>query len=345
MEDEILNGIEETKKRIQTTKEVPNDFLFINIALQVVSLAYYPTLLLLNTYTPPAFPLKQTIIDRRINPFIELFEELCFPDLLKGDTSLIGISVSSRSQVIPALTLSRMMKKEKPELHVCLGGNTFSRSSEALHRLKDVFDFADSIIAFDGETALASLIECVEKEKDFSTVPNLIFREGERIKHSKTYHREDLNALPTPNFDGLPLKLYFSHILVLPVQTARGCYWARCAFCAVPYGEGGEYRSRDAALVAEDMDNLQSRYNTSYFELADDAVPPQKLRQLSEELLSKDMDAKWTAEVRLEKQFTPPLLSRMYEAGCRILYFGLESANPRILKLMDKGTDIETAHR
>ncbi len=93
------------------------------------------------------------------------------------------------------------------------------------------------------------------------------------------------------------------------------------------------------------MAHLHARYKTCSFELTDDAVPPQKLRLLSEELLADSMDVKWASFVRLEKQFTRELLSTMYEAGCRILYFGLESANPRVLQLMEKGTDVKTSQR
>jgi len=348
--ESIIQNVESAKCNLRKGKNIINGFTLLRAALEMVSSACYPTSITFDTFLMEYSPLsvqsiKKAVFDSKQNIFLNFFEDEVIPNLLRHDPPLFAISVIHNTQLIPALTLASRLKKYEEESYVVLGGPFLSAFLDMHWRLKDVFDFADSVIAFDGETALASLIECVEKEKDFLTVPNLIFREGERIKHSSTFYRDDMNALPTPNFDGLPLKLYFSPILVLPVQTARGCYWARCAFCPNSTGKRSRYRSRDAALVAEDMDNLQSRYNTCYFELADDAVPPQKLRQLSEELLSKDMDAKWTAFTRLEKQFTPPLLSRMYEAGCRILYFGLESANPRILKLMDKGTDIETAHR
>jgi hypothetical protein len=93
------------------------------------------------------------------------------------------------------------------------------------------------------------------------------------------------------------------------------------------------------------MISLKASYNTHYFEFVDDAIPPQKLRSLSGDLISRDVDVRWASFVRLESQFTAELLTQMHTAGCRILYFGLESANARILTLMDKGTEIGTARR
>jgi radical SAM superfamily enzyme YgiQ (UPF0313 family) len=97
--------------------------------------------------------------------------------------------------------------------------------------------------------------------------------------------------------------------------------------------------------VVEDMVSLKASYDAQYFEFVDDAIPPQKLRHLSRELVSRDMDFRWASFVRLEPQFTSELLVQMHEAGCRILYFGLESANPRVLALMDKGTQITTGQQ
>ncbi|MBU7032159.1 MAG: radical SAM protein, partial [Theionarchaea archaeon] len=210
---------------------------------------------------------------------------------------------------------------------------------------KPLFEYIDSIIFFDGETALASLIERIEGGRDLSSVPNILYREGDHLRRSEVYHREDINELPPPSFDGFPLTDYFSPIVILPLQTARGCYWSRCTFCAIPYGEGPSFRSRDPDRVVEDMISLKSLYCTQHFEFVDDAIPPQKLRHISRELISRDLDFRWAAEVRLEPQFSAELLTQMHEGGCRILYFGLESANPRILALMDKGTDITTGQR
>ena len=344
----LVNSVESAKRNLREGKNILHGFSMLRTALDMISSSCYPTKISFDTFEMEHSPdsiqsIKKGIFDSKQNIFFNLFENEIVPSLLSDDPALFAISVVHKTQVIPALTLAFQLKAHGEKNHVVLGGPFFSGFADSYWRLKEVFDFADSIIFFDGETALASLIECLEREQNLSTVPNLVFRDGDRIRKSEISHWEDMNALPTPVFEGLPLDKYFSPMLVLPLQTARGCYWARCAFCAVPYGEGSEYRSRDAALVAEDVAHLHAQYKTGYFELTDDAVPPQKLRLLSEELLASSI--KWTAEVRLEKQFTRELLSTMYAAGCRILYFGLESANPRVLQLMEKGTDVKTSQR
>ena len=343
--DSLLETIENTKESIKTQMMNTTYYLQLTLAFEIISLAHYPTILNLNSYSPPDLPFTQLITNTSHNPFIIFLEKFILPLILEKRPTMVGISVNAHSQVIPSLTLSHLIKKENPHVHICLGGNTFSRSEKELPILNPLFDYVDSIIFYDGETALASLISCIEKEGDFSTVPNLMYRDGTRLKRSRVSHTEDINALPPPSFAGFPLTEYFSPMLILPLQTSRGCYWSRCTFCAIPHGEGHTYRSRNPDRVVEDMISLQTTYGARYFEFVDDAIPPQKLRHLSKRLISEDMGVRWGAEVRLEPQFTADLLTQMHKSGCRILYFGLESANPRILSLMDKGTDVSTAQK
>jgi radical SAM superfamily enzyme YgiQ (UPF0313 family) len=47
-------------------------------------------------------------------------------------------------------------------------------------------------------------------------------------------HVEDVNALPTPDFEGLPLSRYLAPAPALPILTGKGCYFNRCKFCDIP---------------------------------------------------------------------------------------------------------------
>jgi anaerobic magnesium-protoporphyrin IX monomethyl ester cyclase len=76
---------------------------------------------------------------------------------------------------------------------------------------------------------------------------------------------EDINSLPTPDFDGLPLDKYLSPVRVLPLQSSRGCYWGRCAFCTHSLGYGKRYQPRQPAKVAADIRQLKERYGVRYF--------------------------------------------------------------------------------
>ena len=72
---------------------------------------------------------------------------------------------------------------------------------------------------------------------------------------------EDVNALPTPDFEGLPLDRYLAPRLVLPILLGKGCYFNRCKFCEIPFinhVSTRSYRVRQADLVVKDVLELKS---------------------------------------------------------------------------------------
>ncbi|HOX22802.1 MAG TPA: hypothetical protein PLL10_05005, partial [Elusimicrobiales bacterium] len=61
-----------------------------------------------------------------------------------GAFGLLGISVTSPSQAIAALTLCRLLKKEAPRAHLCLGGQWVTLFRKELLRRRDLCSVFDS---------------------------------------------------------------------------------------------------------------------------------------------------------------------------------------------------------
>ncbi|MCZ7399595.1 MAG: radical SAM protein, partial [Candidatus Methanoperedens sp.] len=148
---------------------------------------------------------------------------------------------------------------------------------------------------------------------------------------------------PTPCFDGLPLDLYFSPELILPVLSSRGCYWRRCTFCDHSFGYSGNYMPRNVDLLYDDIEALKSKYNTAYFTFQDEGVSPKLISELSGKIIENNLGISWLADSRFETAFSSELGGKLADAGCKMLYFGLESANERVLGCMDKGIKKDNA--
>lgn len=345
LSDIVIENIENAKKKIRSEffGEYEN-LIYIRMALEMISCVYYPTVLGFSTYNMrySHSSLKDVfdgIRDNRENPFLRIFNDVIIPDLLKSDPELLGISIIGMSQVIPGLTIASLIKKEAPHIHINIGGNIFSRFAHEPWRYKDLFRIIDSITVFEGECALPELAEKIEKDVDLRSIHDLIYQdENEKIRTNNITLIKDLDALPTPSFDGLNLDLYLSPARILPVLSSRGCYWGRCTFCTIPDGYGAPYRERSIALVMGDLKILSERYKTKYLEFVDECIHPSRMKELSNKIIQEKLDIRWMSEARLEEQFTEELCQKMYDAGCRILYYGLESANSRVLNLMRKGT-------
>lgn len=347
--DYVINNVENAKKNIKNKEDfydiekLFNSFKILELGLKLASSAYYPSNLTFHTYDMShssrcSKDVLEAINDRNENLFIEYFEKYTIPEVLKGNPGLIGISIINISQLIPGLTLASLIKKTSPSTHINIGGSVFTRLVNEISKNEKLFSIFDSVIVHEGETALLNLIYHLENKFDIRDIPNLIYKDGLEIKVNKLSSvGEDVNLLPTPCFDGLPLDKYMSPELVIPILSSRGCYWNRCTFCDHGYGYSGKFRPRDVDLIFKDIKTLKDKYRTSYFTFQDEGLAPKMMGALSDKLIESKIGISWLADSRFELSFSSEIGKRLSLAGCKMIYFGLESANERVLKCMDKG--------
>lgn len=318
-------------------------------ALQIVSVAHHPTTLSLHDCTMRFSAQHSAEIlaatESSENPYREYFLRLVTPRLAREGADVIGFSVASMSQIIPAFTLARMIREGHPEVRVVFGGQVFNRLADRLPNIATLFDLVDYFVLGEGETALLRLVNFIEGNCGIESVPNLIYRHAGKVQQTPVRHSEDVNQLPCPDFDDLDLTRYFSPKPVLPYQPVRGCYWNRCAFCNHHVVHELGARPRDARKVIDDLRRLQERYNTDYFTLVNESISPSQLQIYSSAILDSELKIEWYAGARFEKDLSLDSLRQIRKSGCRKLYFGLETGSQRILSLMQKGTRIDVANR
>ncbi len=277
----------------------------------------------------------------RENPYLEYFRQVTLPRIQALDPALVGISVTFPSQAIPSLTLARLLKRWKPELHITLGGGLLAYVAEKLAKRDEVWSLIDSFVMLEGEGPLLALVEALDGQRTIDSVPNLIWRDRSGTVRSNVRSEPlDIKKLPVPDFDGLPLDKYLSPELVLPLAATRGCYWGKCVFCTLYTVIGPGYRGRTVEQTVEDMSALQQKYGVNKFYLAIEDLPPNMARALPRAIKEARLGVRWWADARLEHEvFTQDVCDDLAEAGCLRLAFGYESASKRVLNRMCKGID------
>jgi len=213
-------------------------FFTLTDGLRLASVPYFPSALHLTGYDS-AYPpdssqaILAAVRDRDFNLFRALFERTILPQIRRERPDLVGISMTSAHQVIAGFTLASLIKEAGISAHVTLGGKMITCWRDLLPRRERLWELFDSAIVFQGEVALLRLVEVLERGADLASVPNLIYRDGFRIRVNAPRPPEPADALPIPDFDGLPLDRYLAPLRVLPVAASHGCYWGRCAFCNI----------------------------------------------------------------------------------------------------------------
>ncbi|HVT16718.1 MAG TPA: radical SAM protein [Thermoanaerobaculia bacterium] len=325
----------------------------LGTAYNLVNGAFYPTVVGAGVYSTPevnytrSWEIREAVERYDLNPFMDYYDHVVLDWLARYDPGLFGISVTYQSQLIPALALVRRIKREGFKCHVVLGGGfvSFMANHQAGARL--MLEYADSFVVNEGETALAQLASKLAVNRDpasLTQVNNIAVQVGGKTVRGPM-QMEDIDSLAPPDFGNLFSHPYQAPDSIYLYQSSRGCY-AGCAFCVVSkHQKDLGYRRRNIDLIIEDIRTLtehnaaQRGADSDFFLfIADDTHSPPHLRKLSQRILEEGLDVRWMCEARLDKGFDQETCELMYEAGCRHMFFGMESAHERVLKIMMKGT-------
>lgn len=308
----------------------------VDQAFQIISERIDPSKISLDAFE---MKLPRTSLDARAatedelhNPFIGFFRTV-LPKRLEG-IRFVGLSIIGESQLIPGLTLAKMVKEVDPTIHVTVGGGAFTRLRGNVAQWAHLFDFLDAIVLFSGASVYAKLVDAVRRGGDLVTIPNLIYRDrGGQIVTTK--EEPFLSDPGLPDYDDFPLDYYFTPGRILPYSLFGGkCYWGKCAFCVHSFVRRTSESGDESAIIA-DVRRLKDRHQVSTFDfVVDDAVPPRLLERFCDQLLTSGLDITWRTHYRLDHMTD---FRKLRQAGCRLVLAGLESGSDRVLALMNKG--------
>ncbi|MEW6659529.1 MAG: radical SAM protein [Thermodesulfobacteriota bacterium] len=325
-------------------------------ALAAVSAPYYPGQISLQSFkTAHSYLSSGGILaaaqDEAANIFLHYCEDAVRPRLAAHRPDVLAVSVTFQTQMIPAWTLAARAKQWFPEMKVVFGGATITRIQEGLRQAPQLFQNVDACILFEGETAFPALLQAWEQGKAGTDAPNVMEVQGGAVVTSAHLHTEDLNLLPPPDHGGLALDSYWWPQPALLINSSRGCYYGKCAFCAIspatwgPERRGRAYRQRSPEKIVADLVFVHRQTGVQTFNLANDSLPPRALAEIGAAIRQQGLPFIWDSEVRLDRGLTRKVLQNLAAGGCRHLRFGFETASPRVAQLMHKGLDLSTTRR
>lgn len=320
---------------LNTFREVMH---YISAAYYPASLVFYPMESNLGYRPGVSKEVFACLDDEQVNIYRDICNQLVLPSVSKEKPDVVGISIGTQMQLLAGLTFCKMIKETFPKIHVVIGGNVVTRLQEELpHHERFFTEVFDSAILYEGEHALLWLIEALNGEREMASVPNLMYRDASGVQQNKEIYTEKTTALPLPDFDGFPLDDYFVPERIIPYLATRGCYWGRCTFCDHGQGYFDQYRGMSAQLVVEQVKALRDKYQCRHFLFSDESYPPALFRKVSQLLVDHNVGIKWTTLIRFEETLQDQeVWDLAAKAGCCTLYYGMESANERVLNLMDK---------
>ncbi len=195
----------------------------------------------------------------------------------------------------------------------------------------------DIIVLGEGERTIVDLSLTIEEKRDWNQVEGIAYRGDSGFAHTpKRAPITNLDDLPDPAREMLPLGRYRALGMPVSLTTSRGCPF-KCIFCAGRKMVGARIRYRSARRVADEMAYLKT-LQFHQINIADDLFTANRAHCLAvcNEIIDRGLDIQWTSFARVDT-VSDDMLSRMKDAGCSAVSFGIESGNPRILKTIKKG--------
>ena len=138
--DALIAGIEDAKRVLRTgaffdTEQYVPAVRAIYHALRLVSAAHFPSQLTPHNFTmgyanDRSREVLAATLDEEQHPFLAFYREHVLPRIVARRPRVVGMSVIYGSQLIPALTLGRLIKRALlPGVNTNLAGADFSRTS------------------------------------------------------------------------------------------------------------------------------------------------------------------------------------------------------------------------
>ena len=240
----------------------------------------------------------------------------------------VGVTCPFPGTLVGAFRIARTVRRLLPEATLVLGGGYVNTELRAMDdpRVRRFFD----VVMYDEGYAPWSRLLGLPSGK----IPPFV---------KPSYAGLDLAQYVDLAETANPMQRLWSNGRWLKLQLARGCYWHKCAFCDVTLDYIKCFAMPPPAEIVDAMQQLADETGETGFHFTDEAIPPALARGVSEEILRRRFVCRWWGNGRFDASYTPALARLMEKAGCVAVTGGLECANDRLLKLMNKGSTLESA--
>lgn len=228
----------------------------------------------------------------------------------------------------------RTYKQKHPDLKIILGGVHASSQPEEIMKLCPV----DIVVRGEGEETLVHLIRAIEKNNDLDGVFGISYRKDGEICHNPDRPLiKNLDDIPYPAYHLLnPIEKYqpLNRKYVFSIMASRGCPYS-CIFCSA--NRLWKYqRRRSPDNISKEIEWLADNYDVGFIRFEDDNLTNKKDWAFELFASLKKLSIHFDCLTRIDK-LDFELLKSMRNAGCEGIYHGIESASPRLLKLLRKG--------
>ena len=236
------------------------------------------------------------------------------------------------------IRIAQAVKSSLPASTILLGGP--QASIVDVHTLS-AFPFIDYILRGEAEQTLPMLLDELTGQNRLERVPSVSYRvAGKPRRNESAPVIQNLDALPTPAYH---LTGELAGASEASLELGRGCPFS-CTFCSTNDFFRRKFRLRSPERVLADMKSIHAQYGISHFDLVHDMFTVDRRRVVAfcNTMAASNTGFTWACSARTDC-IDEELMEAMHHAGCRGIFFGVETGSQRMQKIIDKHLDVEGA--
>jgi len=235
----------------------------------------------------------------------------------------------------PAKVTCKAIRETHPKAIIILVGSHATVRAEHMLRMTG----ADAAIIGEPENAILE----ASKASDPLTAPGVAYlSDGGKLISNPPPGSVDIEALPLPDYSGLPMERYSFDMLGASfrvIETSRGCPF-QCNFCLKKMFGG--YRRKSIDKVKGEIRQLMDGHGVKNINFVDleFTLEPNYVIKLCQWMEKEAPGIMWACQTRLDT-VSAELLAHMKRAGCKLIMYGVESADQKMLDAVGKNITIE----
>jgi radical SAM superfamily enzyme YgiQ (UPF0313 family) len=264
------------------------------------------------------------------------FGEFVSSYLAGVDADFFGFSTVCSSYPL-TIRIATAAKRLHPNSIVALGG---PQASVVDVQTLQAFPSIDVVVRGEAEQTLPQLLDELAERSSLKTA-GVTFRQGSGIvRNPDSPAILELDSLPFPALHLIP---HAEAAHVIPLELGRGCPFS-CTFCSTNDFFRRRFRLKSPERVLAEMRAVKAAYGIDTFDLVHDMFTVDRKRVVAfcEAMLAADEKFTWGCSARTDC-IDDELIELMARAGCRGLFFGIETGSQRMQKIIDKGLDLADA--
>jgi len=251
---------------------------------------------------------------------------------------MLAVTVLPGPQTVGAVATCRQIRALFPHVSIVWGGYFATNYKTAALNAH----YVDCVVRGQGEHTFLELLDAIRGHRDWKHIRGISYKDeaGEHC-HNPDRPMTTLDAFPWFPYHRVPvnkylLPTYLGHRTAVH-QASIGCPF-RCNFCGVVTFSGSREKMESPARTEAILRHLVQKYGADAVQFYDNNffLREDHTRELADRL--RPLNLNWWCQARTDimMSYSDTTFESIRRAGCKMIFFGVESGSNEILKQMNK---------